>query len=194
MQGLIALARLLGIQNPFPPHGPYPVSDLFGMGTACTMLIKTLRAGRNAEQIQFETTRKLRSAVSNFIHTTPCGIGAATIGYGERGSQFCSGSPTNVQWFKRFMSGCHQRMEDVWVPDKAVTLEEILAALDILEDEYQSLASGQRRLEVTLTGTMIVCGYTTALRGEEISLVDIGMIQKHWDEGSYKCNPMYLWP
>ncbi|KAL7576792.1 hypothetical protein ACA910_013812 [Epithemia clementina (nom. ined.)] len=145
MQGLLSSAQLLGIRNPLPPRGPYPVGDSFGMGTACSMLIKTLQASRNAEQIQFETARKLRSAVSNFIHTTPYGVGASTIGYGERRSQFFSGSPTKSQWFKRFMIGCHCQMGDVWVPDKAVTVEEILAALFILYEEYQSLMGGQRR-------------------------------------------------
>ncbi|KAL7572644.1 hypothetical protein ACA910_010393 [Epithemia clementina (nom. ined.)] len=88
------------------------------------------------------------------------------------------------------MSGCHCQMGDVWVPDKAVTVEEILAALFILHEEYQSLMGGQQRLEVALMGAMLVCGYTAVLRGEEIPLIDIGMIWKHWDKGqNYKRKP-----
>ncbi|KAL7570934.1 hypothetical protein ACA910_002567 [Epithemia clementina (nom. ined.)] len=88
------------------------------------------------------------------------------------------------------MSGCHQRMGDVWVPDRAVMLKEILASLDILKEEYKQLGGGQQRLEVALTGALLVCGYTAALRGKEIPLVDIGMIQKHWDKGwVYKQKP-----
>ncbi|KAL7561778.1 hypothetical protein ACA910_013318 [Epithemia clementina (nom. ined.)] len=147
------------------------------------MLMKTLRSGKNAKQIQFETTQKIRSVVSNFIHTTPHGVGAATIGYGERGSQFFSGSPTNSHWFKRFMSGCHRHMGDVWVPDKACTLDEILASLDILQQEFLLLNYGQRRLKVCLTASMLITGYTAALRGEELSLIDIGMMNKSWQEG-----------
>ncbi|KAL7575471.1 hypothetical protein ACA910_007368 [Epithemia clementina (nom. ined.)] len=190
MHGLLNLADMLGIQDPLPNRGPFPVADTFGMGTACTMLMKTLRAGRNAEQIQFETALKVRAVVSNFVHTTPYGVGASTIGHGECGGQFFSGSPTNSQWFKRFMSGCHRRMGNVWVPDKAVTLDEILAALTILQDEYLKLTHGQRRLEVALTGSMLVTGYAAALRGEEISLIDIGMVQKYWAEGrDYRRTP-----
>ncbi|KAL7577934.1 hypothetical protein ACA910_007565 [Epithemia clementina (nom. ined.)] len=88
------------------------------------------------------------------------------------------------------MSGCHRRMGDVWVLDRAVTLEEILASLDILKEEYEQLEGGQRQLEVAFTGALLACGYTAALWGEEIPLVDIGMIRKHWDEGpNYKQMP-----
>ncbi|KAL7577187.1 hypothetical protein ACA910_003522 [Epithemia clementina (nom. ined.)] len=83
------------------------------------------------------------------------------------------------------MNGCQRRMGDVWVPDKAVTLDEILAALDILQDKYLKLTHGQRRLEVALTGSMLVAGYAAALRGEELSLIDIGIVQKYWAEGRY---------
>ncbi|KAL7569757.1 hypothetical protein ACA910_005701 [Epithemia clementina (nom. ined.)] len=137
----------------------------------------------NANQIQFKMARKMWAAVSNFIHTTPHGVGASTIRYGERGSQFFSGSPTNSQGFKRFMSGCPQQMGNVWVPNKAVTLEEILPARDILDEEYGSLEPGHRQLEVALTGSLLVCRYTAALWGEELPLINIGMICKHWDEG-----------
>ncbi|KAL7570987.1 hypothetical protein ACA910_002610 [Epithemia clementina (nom. ined.)] len=147
------------------------------------MLMKTLHSGQNGEQVQLKTARKIRSAVSNFVHTTPHGVGASTIGHGEHGGQFFSGSPTNSQWFKRSMSGCHQRMGDVWVPGKAVTLEEILVSLEILQDECVQLGHGQRRLEVALAGAMLVAGYTAALRGEELPLIDIGMIRKYWAEG-----------
>ncbi|KAL7564860.1 hypothetical protein ACA910_001605 [Epithemia clementina (nom. ined.)] len=183
IQGLIQSSKLLGSHNLLPPRGPYPVEYSFGIATACAMLLKTLESGRNTDQIQFETARKVRAAVSNFIHTTPHEVGASTIGYRECGSQFFSGSPTNSQWFKRFMSGCHGRMGDVWVPDKVLSLEEILATLDMLEEELKMLEAGQRRLKVAPTGSLLVCGYTAPLRGEELPLIDIGLIRKHWDEG-----------
>ncbi|KAL7574951.1 hypothetical protein ACA910_010774 [Epithemia clementina (nom. ined.)] len=147
------------------------------------MLLKTLRAGKNTEQIQFETARKVRAVVSNFVRTTPHGVGASTIGYGEHGSQFFSGSPINSHWFKRFMNRCHRRMGDVWVPDKACTLDEILVLLEILQQEFEALKPGQRWLEACLTAAMLITGYIAALHGEELALIDIGMIQKYWHEG-----------
>lgn len=152
------------------------------MATACAMLIRTLNPGRNSEMVQFETARKARSTVSNYFHTIPCGTSLATVGYGERGGSFFSNSPTNSYWFKRFMQGCHKRMGNVWIPDKALTLDVLIACLRILETEYVDSLPGQRRLEVALTGAMLVASFMAALRGEEIPLIDIGMMKKYWRE------------
>ncbi|KAL7578710.1 hypothetical protein ACA910_015949 [Epithemia clementina (nom. ined.)] len=88
------------------------------------------------------------------------------------------------------MSGCNRRMGDVWIPDKAVTLEEIQAALEILQIEYTTLSHCHHCLKVCLTATLLIVGYTAALRGEEIPQIDIGRIQKYWNEGrDYKRKP-----
>jgi hypothetical protein len=77
------------------------------------MLLRSLDRGANANTIQYETMRGLRSHYSNFIHTVPKGSGYASIGEGSRGEMFFSNSPTNSYWFRRFMQGCHRRMGDL---------------------------------------------------------------------------------
>jgi len=67
-------------------------------------------------------------------------------------------------------------MGDVWIPDRALTLDEMKAALEIPEEEYVKLSPGRRRLEVVLTGAMLVAGCTAGLRGEEILHIDLGMM------------------
>jgi hypothetical protein len=45
--------------------------------------------------------------MSNFVHTTPEGLGATFIvDVGKGGTE--SVSPTNTDWFKWFMRGCHR--------------------------------------------------------------------------------------
>lgn len=183
-------SQQLGIENPLPDRGPFPIGDHVGMRTACALLMRTLNAGKNAEMVQFETARKARSTVSNFMHTIPGGTSLQSVGYGERGGTFFSNSPTNSYWFKRFLSGCHKRMGDVWLPDKALTLDVLLGCLEILEKEFSETVDGQRRLEVGLTGAMLVASYMAALRGEEVPLIDIGMMRKYWKESiSYARKP-----
>ena len=48
-----------------PQRGPFPMEDTFGMGVAIVLLSKSLEKGRNTEYVQFEPTRKLRTAFSN---------------------------------------------------------------------------------------------------------------------------------
>ncbi|KAL7579609.1 hypothetical protein ACA910_007974 [Epithemia clementina (nom. ined.)] len=87
-------------------------------------------------------------------------------------------------WFRHFLTGCHCRMGDVWIPDRAMQLDEVLGCLDILELEYVSMTQGgQRQLEVCLTSALLIVGYTAALRGEEIPQVYLGMMRKYWGEG-----------
>ncbi|KAL7569760.1 hypothetical protein ACA910_005704 [Epithemia clementina (nom. ined.)] len=81
-------------------------------------------------------------------------------------------------------------MGDVWIPDKAVTLEEIQAALEILQMEYMMLSPCPRQLELCLTATLLIVGYNAALGEEEIPQIDVGMIQKYWNKDwDYKRKP-----
>eukprot|EP00978_Attheya_sp_CCMP212_P035804 scaffold157954_cov31-Attheya_sp.AAC.1 len=69
--------------------------------------------------------RQLRSHFSNFYHTTPGGAGLAMAGT-DGSTMFFTSSPTNSYWFKRFMQGSHGRMGDVCMPDRAITIDELL--------------------------------------------------------------------
>lgn len=89
----------LGLGDPFPERGPCPTKDDKGVGIACTVLMRTLDTGRNATQVQFETARKMRSVMSNFIHMTPGGAGCAAIGSSDCGGMHFLASPANSHWF-----------------------------------------------------------------------------------------------
>ena len=183
MRSLVATGEAMGLEQPLPPRGPCPTIDDQGLNVACLMLMKTLNQGRNSRHIQFESARKVRSAVSNFYHTLPGGTGLATVGQGERGGLFFSASTTNSHWYKRFMTGCHRRMGDVWIPDQATNVDEVKAGLEILEEEWQGGPKGARKIEIALTGALVIAGFVAALRGEEIPQIDVGLMRKYWQEG-----------
>lgn len=116
----IKIHNELGEVNPYKPRGPWDVS-FYSLGYKATigMVMRALDEGKYAEFIQFETTRRLRSHVSNFEHTTPGGIGNAFVN--EEGRvPFLSNASTDSPWFRHFVTGCHRRMGDIWVPDRPV--------------------------------------------------------------------------
>jgi hypothetical protein len=172
----------LGTNEPYQARGPFPVEDKCGIKTAVSLLLRSLDAGKNADTIQYETMRKLRSHMSNFVHTTPGGLGATFIAEDGKGGTV-SESPTNSDWFKRFMRGCHKRMGDIWIPDRALTIREILCCQTLLEADWE-LFDGDvdGRLRTALTAVMLIGGFTGALRGEEIVRMDLGAMRKHWNE------------
>ena len=52
-----------------------------------------------------------------------------------------TGSPTYSFWFHCFMTGCHQQMGDTWIPDRAITLDEVLHAFILLEEDWEHFGS-----------------------------------------------------
>ena len=184
LRGYLTSMNLFEVEDPLPSRGPFEVKDSFGYKTACALVWKSLAPGRNSAHVQFSSIRKIRSAMSNYVHSTPNGVGWSTIGSGESGGQVFTNSPTNSLWFRRFLLGCHKRMGDVWIPDRAMTIDEMHVALTILEENWgkTDLEFGDR-LEIALTGALLVIGFTAALRGEEMPQIELGPMNKYWEEG-----------
>jgi hypothetical protein len=169
-------AVALGIVRPYHRRGAFPLGDHWGVATACILV------GRNPEFEQYETIRKVRSHFSNFIHTTPGGMGDMFM-TSDNVVNGITNSPTNTLWFKRFMKGCHNIMGDVWCLDRPLTMREASACQRMLEDDWKVFQNDPvGRLKTAVTGVMIVGGLGGGLRGEEIIRVDLGVIRKHLKE------------
>jgi hypothetical protein len=164
-----------GINDPYPPRVPFPVKDGCGMQMACSLLLQSLDPGKNADKIQYETMQKLRSHMSNFVHTTPRGLGGKFMADDEKGGTELA-SPTNADWFKWFM-------RDIWIPDCALTIQELLCCQTLLESDqelFEGDADGQ--LKTALMAVSMIGGFAAGLRGDEIVRMDLGAIRKHWKE------------
>ena len=169
-----------------PKRGPYPVEDTFGMQAAVILLLRSRSVGLNSRNIQYETTRKLRSFLSNFIHATYGGHGDTFMSDSGKGGTV-SRSPTNSPWFQKFMQGLHKRMGDVWIPDRALLKREFMYCLTLLEEDwtFYSNAEDTRGKSTTgLTACMLLAGWFAALRGEEIVRIDMGQMRQHWVEST----------
>jgi hypothetical protein len=94
-----------------------------------------------------------------------------------------SNSPTNSEWFRRFMRGCHRRMGDVWLPDRPITIMEMKKGLELLEEDWVLFSQDAiGRLNTGITACIFIAGFFGALRGEEIVRVNIDPMLKHWEE------------
>jgi hypothetical protein len=182
---VIEVSSALGLEEPYPARGPYPEADSFGMANACMLLMRSLDKGKNAPTIQYETMRGLRSHFANFFHTVPGGAGYSTVSDSARGGTFFSSSPTNSYWFRRFMLGCHRRMGDVWIPDRALLIDELLHCLRLLEEDWRAFETDpDGRLQTALTGFSLTAGFSVALRGEELPRMDLGAMRDNWMEAA----------
>ena len=100
---------------------------------ACGMVLKSLDCGRKSKTVQFGMGRKMQTFISNYSHASRDGMGCAFMSDNGTSAWF-SNLTTNLLWFKRFMQGLHQRMGDVWLPDKAVSRYVIPSCFSVLED------------------------------------------------------------
>ena len=177
---------LLGDRDPLPPKGPWGPGDTFGMKLACSILLRSLDKGNYTKNVQFETVRKVRSAYSNYVHASCGGIESSFIAE-EGGVSSLTNSASNSEFFRRFMKGMHKRMGDVWIPDRAITIGEVLAAFKILEEDWKQTVEigdlkGMQR--ASLSAIIVIAGFFGGLRGEEITRMDLGLIRKYWEEAT----------
>ena len=159
-----------GVDCPFVrylPRGPFPTEDTWGMLAACTLLHRSLDEGRNSDTVQYGTIRKLQTAASNYSNTTPSGTGLVTVAADRLKQRFTSG-PTTSLFFSRFTTGCHSRMGDVVIRDRALTIDVLEALFQVLNRVYERADEGPRvQFEVVTLGAACAFGYSAAVRGEE---------------------------
>ena len=168
---MLEAAQRLRIENPFEryPRGPFPVMDVFGMAFACTTLVRSLDPGRNSDTVQYDTLRGQRTFVNNYVHTTPSGQGGLTTLVGDRQRLVLTESVTNHYFYSRFMEGQHERLGDVRIPDRALSIDELLALMVELEQAWDlAKENTELRFEIATIGCIVANGFCGGLRGEEL--------------------------
>jgi hypothetical protein len=165
----------------FPPQGPHPLEDNFGMFASCVMLEHSLNPGITAATVQFGTIRKTRSALSNYSATTRSELTESVlVGGKNKGERWnFSATPMYGLWFNRFKDGCHSRMGDDIRPDKAMSIELILEIQKLYEIKLFDCTSHKDVLEVCLNAVFHIVSFVGGFRGEEMPMLSLDAIGKY---------------
>jgi len=163
-----------------PALGPYPDTNVQGVSVAVAMLVKSTKPGRhNREYTQFETLRKLRAAYSNMFHASArSNIDTLTLGR-DMAKSFLTTCPTQLSWFKRFCSGCVQRMGQEVKQDLAVSIQVMLAFQEEMEKEWREPQTLKQRIQLAMIGAYPLIAFGGSFRGHEVFLVDTFGIIKY---------------
>ena len=125
------IKKIFGMEDKIlPQRGPFPLEDVWGVAEACCIVWRSLDAGKNLQQVQFDTICKIRTFQSNYSHAGWDGTGSVFMGTDGSNSRV-SNAEKNLLWFSRFMQGCHKRMGDLNFPDKAVDRYIIRGCFDV---------------------------------------------------------------
>ena len=87
---------------------------------------------------------------------------------------------TNLFWFKRFMTGCHCCMGDVWLPDKAVSRYVVSGCFYVLERDRNNIRDCDKEAFFVLcwvvTATcVIIAEYFGGLQVKEINKIGLSV-------------------
>lgn len=139
---------------------------------AIAVLDKSLDKGKYEEFVQWETFRKMRSAVTNFHQASAKGL-EDVIGSYERKNLWISKVPTHTFWFSRFMTGIHKRVGEVVRQDWPIIIE-VLQYIDrALNRLWRNATEDDSRKKIAEMGVWYVVQFCTGLRGEEMMLIEL---------------------
>ena len=177
-------ARLLGFNGDemLPPMGPHPVEDVVRMSLAICILQRSLDKGRNEATIQYSTTQKMKTAFANMWGASIRGSEGAVISR-DTAKLFITTCPTHGVWSERFSKGMHERMGDLVKQDLGITIEQMHALMKRYEDRWIKAGPSRELQKQTIFPALFaLIAFCCALRGEEVPLVHLDGIVRHWDE------------
>ena len=131
----------VGLTPTFPPLGPHPVSDLFGISVVIAMILKSLDPGRYAQHQQFESIRKLQAAFSNIYMTLLEGTACLRTFGGDWKKHFLTSSPMQSSFFECFSQGGIRCMGQEVCQDWAIMLPTMHALMGTLELDWSAAST-----------------------------------------------------
>ena len=139
----IRLSRTVGLEGPYTHEGPMPAFNHCGYEVATQMLLNSRNPGRHSkEYCQWDTIRKLRTAYANHARASPqSNYRALSLGDQDGRYQRLTTDPCAAFWFYRFLEGCKRRMGQDWRPNQALSLELMLAVLEMTESRINDAVS-----------------------------------------------------
>ena len=136
----------LGLETWLPPMAPHLIVDEVGMSLVCIILRLSLRKGRYANQLQWESMRKGPTALANLYMSRYLGMNGTIYSRYVRilTAMACTKRGT---WFGTFMRGSNIRMGVINNQDFRITCNMDNDVLGIWEEEWKGLnkRSGKQR-------------------------------------------------
>jgi hypothetical protein len=119
---------------PYPQLGPFPFEDTQGYGAAIQMLLASLNQGKYAAYCQFDSIRGDRMAHVNVHRASVAGSGHSVVLLNQDSSgRRVTNSPTESEWFERFVRGCKLRMGQISKSDLAMSLDTVVLYMSKVE-------------------------------------------------------------
>ena len=171
--------EVMSLGHVFPKMGDPDLEDKCGMVFALIMLQASLRPGKYADHLQFDSARKTISWAMNAWSAISRGEDGTLFAADDR-TLFSSESPTRSAWFQRFVLGMKRRMGVVRKQDEALSSAQVLALTEVGEWLWQRAKDDVERKEIANVIACVVIGFVASLRGEEIPWISMKGLRQFW--------------
>jgi len=180
----MAVANLsLDYHTILPVLGNPLVGDRVGLGMALTMVLASLRPGKNGPHVQFDTIRKTQTWYANAYDAGENFSCKTVVGLDQK-KQYISTGHTFGKWFSRFMWGARLRMGMVRRQNEALSSKLVIRICAEAENLWTRARTDTKRLE--MEDAVAVCfmlfAFGAGLRGEEVPLVSLEGLLQFWQE------------
>ena len=164
-----------------PILGNPRVGDRVGLGVALSTVLASLRQGKNAANVQFDTIRKTQTWYANAYDAGENYSCETVVGLDQK-KQYLSTGHTFGKWFSRFMRGARLRMGMVRRQNEALTSKLVLGVCSEAEKIWTLAHSDLKRVEMEDAVCFMLIAFGTGLRGEEVPLVSLEGLLNFWME------------
>ena len=162
-----------GIGPMSPPLGPFPLEDSLGTRAALSLVDRSQdKTGRHETYLQPDTHRKAQTYITNVSWAGIHGLGNQ-IGAHDTKKVWMSQGATHTLWFSQVLTGLKRRTGETAKRDRPVTISLLLEVLAYLEDKWMHSTDQEDVLRVSGMGSWYFGGFCTALRGEEMTLIEL---------------------
>jgi hypothetical protein len=126
----------------------------------------------------------MKSAFVNMYHASVENQSMARVGGKDGKKQLVLMYPMCHELYYRAQVVMHHRMGDKAVHNYGLSREAAVALQILLEREWElAVSDAEKRMEVAQLARFLFLGFPRALRGDEISKIELTRILRHFEEG-----------
>jgi hypothetical protein len=170
----------LSIGGLFPPMGNPELLDRVGMRMAIITLHSSLRPGKYADTLQWDTMRQTPTWYAH-AHEAFTGGGDVSIFSADNKKMYETECVTRSRWFTAFLLGAKKRMGVTRKQNEALSSKQLLALLEVIEEDWRKTPEGSARKRLEEVAVFVCIGFSASLRGEEVTLTSIRGMLEHWE-------------
>ena len=181
----------LELYDYLPKLGNAELVDRVGMAIALVTLNASLRPGKYAQHLQYDSMRKTPTWFRNAYEAGSNYIVDTLYAQDEK-KVHSTNCVVAGEWFVRFKLGSKLRMGQIRKQNEAFT-PAIIHALDkVAQDAWTNSASEEEKKKVEELMSYVLMEFCACLRGEEVPLLSLQGLLTFWEETTTATTPFIM--